>query len=76
MNFLLDIVSDNGTPDYTVSASNNLQKIIEERGDLLLLTLIIGIVLGILISYTYYHVYSTFKPDKEKQVENNEENKN
>ena len=73
MNFLLDIVSDDGKPDYTVSVGSNLSKILEEHGDLLLLTLIIGIVFGIMLSYACYHIYKLFAKSKSEKESTHEE---
>lgn len=61
MNFLLDIVSDNGTPDYEVTLSDSFQNIMEECGETIIFALFLGIFIGIAISRLCFVIHRYFK---------------
>ena len=68
MNFLLDLVSDDGVPDFGVTIIDNIQIIFEEYGAELWTMFALGILVGIGLTNLYRFIKSFFtKNDKDNK---------
>ena len=61
MNFLLDLVGTGKEPLMEVTIVDNIQNWLEENFDFFITTLLLGICIGIGISYIYYILYKWYK---------------
>ena len=68
------MVGTNGTPEYTVSAGNNFQKIMEEYGDEMIFMFVIGLIVGTLATCLVYEIVKFIKSRKENKGEQTKEN--
>ena len=68
MNFLLSMVSDDGAPDFEITAMDGVRAIFEEYGTELWLMFALGVIVGIILTNIYAYIrYTLFAEKNDKK---------
>ena len=70
---LLDLVSDDGQPDFYV---NSMSKWFEENQDEFILALVLGFIAGVIVTCFIYEMIKIIKSPKESKSDHNQNKEN
>ena len=74
MNFLLSMVSDDGAPDFEITAMDGVRAIFEEYGTELWFMFALGVIAGIILTNIYAYIrYTLFTKKRQKTEDDTEE---
>ena len=74
MNFLLNMVSDDGAPDFEVTIADSIRAIFEEYGPELWFMFVLGIIVGIILTNIYAYIRYTLFVDKTNENQKESDN--
>lgn len=74
MNFLLSMVSDDGAPDFEVTAMDSARAIFEEYGTELWFMFALGIIAGIILTNIYAYIRYALFADKNSETQKEKDN--
>ena len=73
MNFLLSMVSDDGAPDFEITAMDSVRAIFEEYGTELWFMFALGVIAGIILTNIYAYIRYTLFTKNGKTKDDTEE---